>query len=92
MYNFLPFFQPSASNVAYSALGHEMIHGLRDMEGVSSKEEEVLYFVKDWRGKLIQRQAPKEEIVTTGIQKRESYKYTENQIRREHGLPVRVSY
>ena len=52
----------------------------------------LIYFVKDWRGKLIQRQAPREEIVTTGIQKRESYKYTENQIRREHGLPVRVSY
>lgn len=29
----------------------------------------LIYFVKDWRGKLIQRQAPKEEIVTTGIQK-----------------------
>ena len=30
--------------------------------------------------------------MTTGILKKDSYKYTENQIRREHGLPVRVSY
>lgn len=81
-----------AINVAYSALGHEMIHGLRDMEGVSSKTEYVSYTFKDWKGNIIEDLESKEELMTTGILKKDSYKYTENQIRKEHGLPVRVSY
>ena len=36
--------------------------------------------------------APIEEIITTGLPIKKSYKYTENKIRREHGLPIRVSY
>lgn len=81
-----------AKNVAFSALGHEMIHGLRDMEGCASEREMVSYTFKNWKGDMVQRQSMKEEVITTGIPINESYKYTENQIRKEHGLPVRVYY
>lgn len=52
----------------------------------------LIYFVKDWKRNTIKDLESKEELMTTGILKKDSYKYTENQIRREHGLPVRVSY
>ena len=80
------------NNVAFSALGHELIHGLRDMEGVASKNEKIIYTFKNWRGNFVESVAPIEEIITTGLPIKKSYKYTENKIRREHGLPIRVSY
>ena len=78
------------NNVAFSALGHELIHGLRDMEGVASKGGEVIYTFKNWQGRFVERKDYPEELITTGLPYKESYKYTENKIRKEHGLPVRV--
>ena len=80
------------NNVSFSALSHELIHGLRDMEGVSSKDENVIYTFKNWKGDFVESEDSREEVITTGLPIKESYKYTENKIRREHGLPIRVHY
>ena len=80
------------NNVSFSALSHELIHGLRDMEGVSSKDENVIYTFKNWKGDFVESEDSREEVITTGLPIKESYKYTENKIRKEHGLPIRVHY
>ena len=60
------------------------------MNSLASKGGEVIYTFKNWQGRFVERKDYPEELITTGLPYKESYKYTENKIRKEHGLPVRV--
>lgn len=79
-----------ANNISFLALGHELIHGYRDMKGITSHNKFVRYTFKNWQGKKTLDEAPVEELITTGIIG--NYIYTDNKIRVEQGFPKRIKY
>ena len=86
----------------YIVLGQEMCHALADMDGASISASKN-GFANTYRGpdgKDVTEYAPLEELTAHGIgsygtrnsnTKRDSYP-TENSLRSEHNLPVRVAY
>ncbi len=42
-----------ANNISFLALGHELIHGYRDMKGITSHYKFVRYTFKNWQGKRL---------------------------------------
>ena len=61
------------------------------MQGEAINKEDISdYQFKDWKGETVTKDAPKEELITTGIL--ENYKYTDNKIREEQGFSKRVKY
>lgn len=72
------------------ALGHELIHGYRDMKGISAPHKRARYTFKNWQGQNTLDEALLEELITTGIIG--NYNYTDNKIRVEQGFPKRIKY
>ena len=71
--------------------GHELIHAYSAMNGNAPKDgEESSYIYRDVDGKLYETQEETSELETVGIIGNE--KYTENKLRKEHGLNKRVVY
>ena len=79
-----------ANNTSFLALGHELIHGFRDMKGISAPKKKVKYTFKNWQGQNTLDEALLEELITTGIIG--NYNYTDNKIRVEQGFPKRIKY
>lgn len=77
-------------NLPRFALGHELVHGIRDMKGHTASMIATPYKFKNFKGKYVEKRAPKEELITTGIIG--NYKYTDNKIRLEQGCLRRVMY
>ncbi len=70
------------------ALGHELIHSIRSMNGEAQRDEITgNYEYKTSYGYYIQTS---EELETIGI--KGNYKYTENKFRHEHDLNRRIKY
>ena len=80
----------SANNISFLALGHELIHGYRDMIGISAPYKRARYTFKNWQGQNTLDEALLEELITTGIIG--NYNYTDNKIRVEQGFPKRIKY
>ena len=79
------------NNMPFLALGHEMIHGLRDMNGESiDRNIEQIYANRNYLGVMYKQCDPVEELITTGIIG--NYKYTDNKLRKEHGYAIRLFY
>jgi RHS repeat-associated protein len=74
----------------YVGAAHEFIHGLRDMKGEAVSMESVRYDYIDDLNSWQQQQEGLEEFHTIGIMG--NYRYTENKIRKEHGLGWRICY
>ena len=79
-----------SSRPEYVGAAHELIHGLRDMKGEAVRNRTANYNYYGIKGKVIRGQAGIEELQTVGIYG--SYRYSENLIRREHGLKLRRTY
>ena len=79
-----------ANNISFLALGHELIHGYRDMIGISAPLKKARYTFKNWQGQNTLDEAMLEELITTGIIG--NYNYTDNKIRVEQGFPKRIKY
>ena len=74
---------------SYIGLGHELIHAHRSMYGVAKTIQKK---VSNVYGNAIES-IPEEEGETIGIGINVTpYKYTENKLRKEHGLRQRVLY
>ena len=71
-------------------MGHELVHGIRDMKGHTASMEDTRYKFKNFKGEYVEDKAPLEELITTGIIG--NYKYTDNKIRQEQGKLRRVMY
>lgn len=77
----------------YIMLGHELVHAYRNMNGYAhAHKEREMYSYYDEHGKLQWETKRKEELIVVGLSKAGSYIYTENALRKEHGLPKRVKY
>ena len=74
----------------YLTAAHEFIHGIHDMKGEKIPNGSVLYHYIDTEGIPQPAQASMEELQTVGIVG--DYRYSENKIRREHGLRLRRKY
>lgn len=72
------------NNLPYLALGHEIVHGIRDMKGHTASMVDIYYTFKNSKGEYVEEKASEEELITTGIIG--NYKYTDNKIRKEHGF------
>ena len=73
-------------------LGHELIHCLRYMEGVSTSEEED-YQYTDGDNIITEKKQSVEELETIGLGKyKKIYKYTENKLRKEHHFQQRITH
>lgn len=74
------------------AVAHELVHGLRGMEGVQAFPSMVdaYSYVLPNTSSPIPTQDRAEELRTVGITG--NYRYSENKIRREHGLKERRMY
>ena len=82
------------------ALGHELAHSLPTMDGYSSpREKQYTHSFTNRYGQREQERRPIEEFYATGLsgynrpsnKKRSSYP-TENSLRRERGMKIRISY
>ena len=72
-------------------VGHELIHAYHAMNGNTPNEDnESSYIYKDVDGKKYEAQSPTRELETVGLVG--NNKYTENKLRKEHGLNKRVAY
>jgi RHS repeat-associated protein len=87
---------------AYITLGHEFVHAWYIMTGRNAYGKEVDHAFQ-FGGQRITEKVRPEELLTVGIERnpkrlgmtgaRGEYRYfTENAIRKEHGLPPRVAY
>ena len=74
----------------YVGAAHEFIHGIRDMKGEAVRNTSTLYRYQDELGGNAPSQAGLEELQTVGIFG--NYRYTENKIRKEHGIGWRRMY
>lgn len=79
------------------ALGHELIHTHRSMNGVAKdKNKMVRYSYTGVDGSSHEESAPIEELETTGIKHIDNfirnYKFTENKLRKEENLNERLRY
>lgn len=73
-------------------LGHELIHSLRYMEGVSTFAKEDYKYI-DGSYIVTEKKQSVEELQTIGLGRhRKKYKYTENMLRKEHNLQQRLSH
>lgn len=71
------------------ATGHELIHGVRAMNGVA-KEGKAQNSWKDNKGNIHIQTTNLEELETTGL--KGNYKYTENKLRQEQKENIRIKY
>ena len=73
-------------------LGHELIHCLRYMEGVSTSKEEDYQYI-DGDNIITEKKQSVEELETIGLGKyKQKYKYTENKLRKEHHFQQRITH
>ncbi|MDE6152429.1 MAG: hypothetical protein K2G12_10665, partial [Prevotella sp.] len=73
------------------ALGHELIHAHRSLNGVGKdNDDKTEYFYMDTDGATYKASERKEELETTGL--KDSYRFTENYLRKEGNLKVRIKY
>ncbi|TGX81763.1 hypothetical protein E5358_09550, partial [Palleniella muris] len=73
------------------ALGHELIHGHRAMNGVAKNlNKTATYQYMDTDGELYQTTAPMEELETVGIIG--GYKFTEDLLREDHEIKERLKH
>ena len=73
-------------------LGHELVHGNRAMNGEASPKDNMnSYIFKDTDGDYYKVNNVKtEELETVGISG--DYRYTENKLRKEQNLNIRIQY
>ncbi len=73
-------------------VAHELVHGLRGMEGVQALPgaSDSYFYTRESQRNTEGSQESAEELRTIGITG--NYRYTENKIRREHGLKERRMY
>ena len=72
-------------------VGHELIHAYSAMNGNTPNEDKKSsYIYKDVDGKMYETNESTSELETIGI--KGNNKYTENKLRKEHGLNKRVVY
>ena len=80
-------------SLPYIGLSHELIHADRSMRGVSyDYKVKAPYRYVDGDGKTIYETIRLEESATIGLDYNETGDITENDIRKEHGLPLRGGY
>lgn len=76
------------------ALGHELIHAHRSMNGVAKDINKMTQYSYEGMGGILD--APIEELETTGIKDIDgsvrNYKFTENKLREEENLNERLRY
>lgn len=73
-------------------LGHELIHSLRYMEGISTLTREYYQYI-DGELLITEKNQSVEELQTIGLGKyKQTYKYTENKLRKEHKFQQRLSH
>ena len=73
-------------------LGHELIHSLRYMEGISTSEKED-YKYTDGAYLVTEKSQHVEELQTIGLGRyRNKYRYTEKMLRREHNFQQHLSH
>lgn len=73
-------------------LGHELIHSLRYMEGISTLAREDYQYI-DGELLITEKKQSVEELQTIGLGKyKQTYKYTENKLRKEHKFQQRLSH
>ena len=77
----------------FIGLVHELIHGYRSMSGsaINYANYGFIVYVDEQGNRKIQK-IPKEEAATVGLNYNTSSSITENDIRKEHGLPLRGTY
>ena len=78
---------------SFIGLVHELIHGDRSMSGsaINYAKYGFVVYVDEQGNRKIQK-IPKEEAATVGLNYNTSSSITENDIRKEHGLPLRGTY
>lgn len=76
----------------YISLGHEMIHGIRGMNGEKEKYAPYKFTYINKDGATMETQAAIEELHTVGIGKYDTFRYSENKLRKEHKIWRRDSY
>ncbi|MDE6697804.1 MAG: hypothetical protein K2K25_13065 [Muribaculaceae bacterium] len=83
----------SSKRPSYVGLAHELIHADRDMRGVAinSTEKEKHAFINQFGQNKVEP-IPKEEEATIGFNHIRKNSITENDIRKELGLPLRATY
>ncbi|TGX79411.1 hypothetical protein E5358_14915, partial [Palleniella muris] len=73
------------------ALGHELIHGHRSLNGVAKDPDlKMKYSYTDIDGYIYEANEKIEELETTGLSG--NYKFTENDLREEEKLRKRIKY
>ncbi|NPD80663.1 hypothetical protein HPS57_01510 [Prevotella sp. PINT] len=76
---------------SHIALGHELIHAHRSMNGVAKNDKQSSkYQYQGSDGLIYEATQETEELETVGI--KGSYKYTEDILRKEQGLNIRIDY
>jgi hypothetical protein len=76
----------------YIALAHELVHATHRARGVTkSPGNQPNKFFDEYRNEFTEN-SPEEEARTVGLQLFANERLTENSIRKEHGLNLRVSY
>lgn len=82
---------------AYIVLGHELIHADSAMKGIMpgnnifGKPKTMTYTYTENR-KKVTSSAKVEELATVGLAKNKNRAITENKLRQDHGLPMRIKY
>ena len=72
-------------------LGHEMVHGFRDMNGIAKYNGLYSYYMyKDEKGQTYRKTCQTDELETVGIMGNSAY--SENKIRKEQGINSRIRY
>ncbi len=73
------------------ALGHEMVHGYRDMNGIA-KDYGLFsfYMYKNEDGQTYRKTNRTDELETVGIMG--NFAYSENIIRKEQNVNLRIKY
>jgi hypothetical protein len=72
-------------------LGHELIHGIRSMEGKAIAYNKIeTYSYINSEGQKVTVNGRTEELETVGI--KGTFRYSENKLRVEHGLEKRGAY
>lgn len=69
-----------------------MIHGIRGMNGEKEKYAPYKFTYINKDGATMETQAAIEELHTVGIGKYDTFRYSENKLRKEHKIWRRDSY
>jgi hypothetical protein len=72
------------------AIGHELIHGYRAMKGMAKGDEKAKNTWIDSKGDEYIQTVRAEKLETTGLMG--NCKYSENKLREEQGLNIRIKY